>query len=169
MELEELLNKIKGASRHARRNPTAERLCAAGTLSQMMHYHRAKGKRDLRGKPVAKSLVKDGVPVLANKQRSAAQPKRQSTPRPHLGWANKKFAEWFSLNPDASVDARIAAKSDICKLWKALSPEEQAAIHSAPIGDMDDMDHCEPVVSKGESEWLDHISDGDMLCREALC
>jgi hypothetical protein len=158
MGLERLLSLIKCSSPSVgRRKPAAERLWAAGTLTQMMQRHLAAGRRDFRGHMRRSSLAKLGVRIRAvNRKRSRAS---QAW---HLRYSNSKLKE----HPD-----REHGRREFSREWKALTGEQQTAfkaryaLERAVVEQGDDEeedDHLEVPSHAHVSAWQQYIGNGEL-------
>jgi hypothetical protein len=158
MGLERLLSLIKcSAPSVGRRHSSAERIWAAGTLTQVMQRHLAAGHSDFRGHMRRSSLKKLGVRIRVVKRRRS-----RASQSWHLRYASWKLNE----HPERAHDRSLFARE-----WKTLTGEQQTAfkaryaLERAVVEDGDDEeedDNLEVLTHAHVSAWQQYIGNGEL-------
>ena len=167
MELESLLGLIKASSPYARQHTTAERVCYAGTLTQLMHHFCKAGGEDNR-KLTFRALDQLAAPVRKRRQQeshlaSGRVGMTSDTSRVRLCYINKQVTAFLAAHPEANKVAIDNKRREFAVMWRDLPPAERALetirFQEAEIQDDQDAgpapDPVNPLGTHGPPPGLD--------------
>ena len=153
MHTERDLALVKQAS--PMKNPLAERLAAAGLLTQWLRSHRAAGGVDPRGAPKASDLVDAGVGLARGTKR--ARPSRPSAARGVFTYIAENIETGLNKEEAITEKRRLAGE-----FYRLPLHERAVYIHDEALvaGERHELADGGPQISKGERY---DINIGDKL------